>query len=210
MEIAASITSGDLARLADTAAAASAGGADRIHLDVEDGVFIPTFTVGPRAVAAIRRVTRLPLEVHLQTVQPERWVALILEGRPDRVILHPEGTDDLVALLRAVSTAGAAAGLALLLRTPAEAVLPWVDRVDHLTFMATPPEGGDFDSAVLAKVALLRGKVADLSIDGGVTAGVMSSLVASGATVVVAGRAIFAQGLDHVAEGIAALRRGTR
>jgi ribulose-phosphate 3-epimerase len=208
MEVAASITSGDLARLAEMAIAAEAGGADRIHLDIEDGVFVPTFTVGPRVVTAIRRVTRLPLEVHLQTMKPDRWVAAVVDGRPDRVIVHPEGPHDLAGMLRSITEAGTAAGRALLLTTPAEAALPWVGWVDQITLMATPPEGGSFQPAVLEKARMLRGRVANVAVDGGATQAIIAQIAAAGVTAVVAGRAVFGQGVSHIAAGIAALRAG--
>ncbi|MDR7417406.1 MAG: ribulose-phosphate 3-epimerase [Armatimonadota bacterium] len=208
MEIAASITSGDLARLAQMAEAAEAGGADRIHIDIEDGVFVPTFTVGPGVVAAIRQVTRLPLEVHLQTMAPGRWIATIAAPRPDRIIVHPEGAGDFPALLRSIVAAGSAAGLALLLATPVEAALPWMGQVEHVTLMATPPEGGDFHAEVLDKARALRAVVPDIEVDGGVTPAIVGAGAAAGVTTVVAGRAIFGRGVAHIASGIAALRGG--
>lgn len=208
MKIAASITSGDLARLAEMTEAAEAGGADRIHVDIEDGVYLPTFTVGPGVVAAIRRVTRLPFEVHVQTMNPGRWIATIAGGHPNRIIVHPEGSRDVTALLRAITATGAAAGLALLLATPAETAFLWLDQVDQVTLMATPPEGGSFHPEVLDKARVLSGRVHDIMLDGGITPAVIAKSAAAGVTAVVAGRAIFGNGVGSVASGIAALRRG--
>lgn len=208
MEIAASITSGDLARLAEMAQAAEAGGANRIHVDIEDGVFVPTFTVGPAVVAAIRQVTRLPLEVHVQTMNPDRWIATIAAAHPDRIIVHPEAARDLAVLLRAITAADATPALALLLATPVEAVLPWTSQVDHVTLMATPPEGGSFHPEVLDKACALRGLVRDIAVDGGVTPEVVAPSAAAGVTAIVAGRAVFRRGAAHVASSIAALRGG--
>lgn len=207
MQIAASVTSGDIGRLAEMASIAEAGGADRIHLDIEDGVFIPSFTVGPRAVAAVRAVTRLPLEVHLQTADPERWIAPVVERGADLVIFHPEGTCYPFRALRLIRDAGARVGVALLLATPVEHVIPVIDQADQITIMTADPEPADhFHAAALAKVRALKGRRADIELDGGVSAEMMPAAVQAGATVVVAGRAIFGQGVDAVAASIAGLR----
>lgn len=207
MEVAASITSGDLWRLAEMAVIAERGGADRIHLDIEDGVFIPTFTVGPAALPGIRRATRLPLEVHLQTVDPERWIAAVTAGRADRVIVHPEAGRDPRRVLSQIRDLGAAPGVALLLATPVDAVLPLLDLVDQVTLLSARPEpGSPFMRAVLDKVGALRERVAGLEVDGGVVPAVIPDLARAGATAIVVGRAAFGRGPEEVAAGIAALR----
>jgi ribulose-phosphate 3-epimerase len=207
MEVAVSITSGDIGRLAEMAVAAEAGGADRIHLDIEDGVFIPTFTVGPGAVPAVRRVTRLPLEVHLQTVDPERWIAVVTGGRATRVIFHPEGTRDAPQMIRKIQEGGASVGLALLLATPIEAAAPWFQQVDQITIMSTDPQPGSlFDPLALDKARALAGRVARIELDGGVTPEIIAPAARAGVTAVVVGRAIFAQGTGRVAAAIGALR----
>jgi ribulose-phosphate 3-epimerase len=208
MDIAASITSGDIGRLCEMAVAAEAGGADRIHLDIEDGVFIPTFTVGPDAVPAVRRATRLPLEVHLQTVDPNRWIAAIASGNADRVIFHLEGTRDALLLIRGIRQTGASAGLALLLDTPVDAVAPWLDQVDQVTVMSTQPQPrSSYDPQALDKVRALAGRVAGIELDGGVTSEIIPPAARAGVTAVAVGRAIFAQGVGRIAAAIAALRR---
>jgi ribulose-phosphate 3-epimerase len=188
------------------ASAAQAGGADWIHLDIEDGVFVPTFTVGPRVIPGIRRVVRLPLEVHLQTVRPERWLEMIAGARPDRLIVHVEGADDVPRLLDQVRRFGLSVGVALLPESPVHLVEPYVKHVDLVTVVSAGPEDGEFQIGALEKVRLLRGGGSDVEVDGGVTPQVMPLVSRAGASAVVAGRAIFSQGADRVAGAIAALR----
>jgi ribulose-phosphate 3-epimerase len=207
VEIAASLTSGDLTRLADTAVLAEAAGADRIHLDVEDGVFIPTFTVGPGAVAVLRRVTRLPLEVHLQTIEPERWIEEAARGGADLIIVHVEGTRYPMRAVRLIRDAGVRAGIAVLLATPVELVLPLADEVRQVTVMsADPTPAGAYHPIALEKVRSLRGRVEAIELDGGVTVETLPAAVQAGVTAVVAGRGMFARGTDEVRPSIAALR----
>lgn len=207
MEVAASITSGELWRLAEMAAIAERGGADRIHLDVEDGVFIPTFTVGPAVVAGICRATRLPVEVHLQTVDPERWIPIAVAAHPARVIVHPEASGRAVQMLTRIRDLGASAGVALLLATPATAALAVLELVDQVTLLSSDPApGSPFDPTVLDKVRALHGRGAPIEVDGGVIPQIVPQLARAGVTAVVAGRAAFGRGPDGVAAGIAALR----
>lgn len=207
MEIAASITSGELWRLAEMAAIAERGRADRIHLDVEDGVFIPTFTVGPAVAAGICRATQLPVEVHLQTMDPERWIPVAAAGRPARVIVHLEAGGHAVRMLRHIRDLGAAAGVALLLATPPDVAPAVLELVDQVTLLSSDPApGSPFDPSVLDKVRALRGRVAQIEVDGGVIPQIMPQLVRAGVTAAVAGRAVFGRGPDGAAGGIAALR----
>ncbi len=207
MEIAASITSGELWRLAEMAAIAERGRADRIHLDVEDGVFIPTFTVGPAVVAGICRATRLPVEVHLQTMDPERWIPVAAAGRPARMIVHLEAGGHAVRMLRRIRDLGAAAGVALLLATPPDVAPAVLELVDQVTLLSSDPApGSPFDPAVLDKVRALHGRVAQIEVDGGVIPQIMPQLARAGVTAAVAGRAVFGRGPDGAAGGIAALR----
>jgi len=189
------------------AAIAERGGADRIHLDIEDGVFIPTFTVGPGSVEGVCRATRLPVEVHLQTVDPERWIPVVVSGRPARVIVHPESGGQIARMLGRIRELGVAAGVALLLSTPPDAAMNLLELVDQVTLLsAHPAPGSPFDAAVLDKVRALRGRVSQIEVDGGVVPRLLPVLAQAGATVVVAGRAIFGRGPEHVAASIAALR----
>jgi ribulose-phosphate 3-epimerase len=206
MEIAASIASGDLARLAETAGAAQTAGADRIHLDIEDGVLVPTFTVGPAVVASIRHAVRLPLDVHLQTVDPDRWIRVIAEGRPDRVIVQVEGIRDPRHTLELIKGAGMSAGLALFLATPAEAVTELLDCVDHVTVMSADPSPGTFSAGALDKLRALAGHVPAVMVDGGVTPEVLPAAARAGATVAIVGRALFAGGVAGIVEAMAAFR----
>jgi ribulose-phosphate 3-epimerase len=210
MEIAVSLTSGDIGRLAEMAALAEAGGADRVHLDIEDGVFIPSFTVGPSAVAYVRSATRLPIEVHLQTVEPERWIATIVEGGADLVIIHPEATRYVPSALTAIEAAGARAGLALLLGTPLEYLSPLLGRIDHLLLMTSdPPPAHLFHPEALCRVEACRREGLTIEIDGGVTPEIVARATNSGARVLVVGRAAFVRGFEPeaVRGSIAALRQ---
>lgn len=209
MIVAPSITSGDCSRLAEMAQLIERGGADAIHLDIEDGVFIPTFTVGPRVIPPIREITELPIQVHLQVMHPERWVEPVVEAGADLVVFHPEATRYPFRVIELVRQAGARAGVAVLLGTPISEVMPVVEAVDHVLVMAADPGPADgFHHAALDKVRAIRKQVREIAVDGSVDSTVIPIIEEAGVTTVVAGRAVFQRGLDDVAASIAALRGG--
>jgi len=205
VKIAASVASGDLARLAEMSIAVERAGADRIHLDIEDGVFVPTFTVGPAAVAPIRRAVRLPIDVHLQTVNPDRWIDAIAAGHPDRIIIHIEGAPHPLRTLDSIRRAGVSAGVALLLETSVDAVSEFLGHADHVTVMSADFPGA-FSPSALDKVRVLAGRVPETIVDGGITPEILPEVAKAGATTAVVGRALFAGGPGGIAEAIAALR----
>ncbi len=207
MLISASITSGNIGRLLDNAVTAAAGGADRIHIDIEDGVFIPSFTVGPRIVRVIRQAVSLPIDVHLQTDRPEHWVLPAVQSGADLVLFHPEATAYPFRLTRMIHDAGARAGAALLLATPIGALLPYLDQLDEILLMSADPDPADsFSPLVLDKARELSHRGATVQLDGGVTRERMHELSETGVQVAVAGRAVFGNGLDQVTASIANLR----
>jgi len=140
--IAPSILSADFGRLAEEVRAVTAAGADWIHVDVMDGRFVPPITIGPLVVAAIRRATHLPLDVHLMIETPEKQVAEFVRAGADGVTVHVEASTDVAATLAAIRTAGARPGLALNPPTPLERARPFADRIDLLLVMSVNPGWG--------------------------------------------------------------------
>ncbi len=207
MQISPSVTSGDIGRLVETAQAAEQGGADRVHLDIEDGVFIPSFTVGPRVVAKLRQAVRLPLDVHLQTANPERWIRPVVAGGADLVLFHPEATVYPFRMIALIRECGARAGAALLLATPVDILLPYLDRLDEVLLMSADPEPADsFNPIAIDKARALKARGARVQMDGGVGKEQVPLLSEVAVDVAVVGRAAFGQGLDAVARSIAELR----
>jgi ribulose-phosphate 3-epimerase len=210
-----SILAADFTRLGEQIAAAEAAGADAIHIDVMDGRFVPNLSLGFPIVAAARRATRLPLDVHLMIDQPERYLDEFVAAGADWLTVHVEGGVHLHRTLTRIRDLGARAGVTLNPATPAAAldeVLPIVDLV--LVMTVNPGFGGQrFIASQLAKIATLRAKLdalaspADLSADGGIAPDTVARVVAAGATVIVAGSAVFSE-RHSVAEGVAALRAG--
>jgi ribulose-phosphate 3-epimerase len=198
MKIAPSILSADFAALADDIARVEAAGADWLHVDVMDGRFVPNITIGPVVVEAIRKRTRLPLDVHLMIVEPERYVGDFVAAGADAVTVHAEAVPHLQRALTQIRALGARAGVAFNPATPPE-VLPWVaDDVDLVLVMAVNPGfgGQGFIPTAYAKVRRVRdhldGRAVDVSVDGGVKAEHARPLAEHGASVLVAGSAIFA------------------
>src|SRR5579884_2804784 len=140
--IAPSILSADFGRLAEEVRAVTAAGADWIHVDVMDGHFVPPITIGPLVVEAIRRATPLPLDVHLMIEMPERLIGEFVRAGANRLTVHVEACRDVVAVLRAARTAGAAPGLALNPETPLEDVEPYLGQIDLLLVMGVHPGWG--------------------------------------------------------------------
>jgi len=197
--IAPSILSADFARLADQVEQLEAGGADLLHVDVMDGHFVPNITIGPLVVASLKRVTRLPIEVHLMIQNPDRYLGAFVEAGASTVLVHVEVLPHLHRTLQEIRRLGARPGAVINPSTPVSSVAEVLEELDQLLVMSVNPGFGGqaFIPHSLQKVRdarkLLDAKdsAADVEVDGGVTSANIASLVKAGATVLVAGAAIF-------------------
>ena len=201
MQISPSVLAADFARLADDAALV-ADTADWLHIDVMDGHFVPNLTIGPPVVEAMRRATRLPLDVHLMIENPEQSLPRYLDAGADWVSVHVEATRHLQRCLETIRRGGAKAGAALNPATPVGALsAAWSD-LDYAVVMSVNPGWGGqtFLATSVAKVrrlkdeALEAGCRAPIEVDGGVDAANVPDLVAAGAEILVAGTAVYGQG----------------
>ncbi|MBX3185959.1 MAG: ribulose-phosphate 3-epimerase [Labilithrix sp.] len=212
MLIAPSILSADFARLADDVAAVEKAGADWLHVDVMDGRFVPNITIGPPVVKALRRVTKLPLDVHLMIVEPERYLDAFAEAGADTITVHVEACVHLHRALSHVRSLGKRAGVTLNPSTNEDTLRYVLDVADQILVMSVNPGfgGQTFIPEMLTKVAAIRkmiddsGRSIDLEIDGGITKETAPAAIAAGARVLVAGNAVFNSG-DYAA-AIAAIR----
>jgi ribulose-phosphate 3-epimerase len=214
VRIAPSILSADFARLADAVEAAEAAGADWIHVDVMDGHFVPNITIGVPVVAALRRVTKLPLDVHLMIEQPSRYVDAFIDAGADWLTVHQEADVHLHRTVERIRQKGAHPGVSINPGTPVSAlseILPYVDMV--LVMSVNPGFGGQrFIPTCTQKIHSLRRELdarglwpIEFQVDGGISASTAREVVAAGATVLVAGAAVFNDDAS-VADNIAALR----
>jgi ribulose-phosphate 3-epimerase len=214
MKVSASILAADFTRLGEQIAEAEAAGADWIHIDVMDGQFVPNLTFGPLMVEAARRVTRLPLDVHLMMVAPERYLADFAQAGADGLTVQVEACPHLHRTLQQIRELGKRAGVALNPSTPAVAVSEVLEVADLLLPMTVSPGfgGQKFIPAMLPKIRQLstwvkeQGLKIEIEVDGGIAPATAPQVVAAGATVLVAGNAIFRSG-GTVAEAIARLRQ---
>jgi ribulose-phosphate 3-epimerase len=211
--IAPSLLSADFARLGEQIAEAEAHGADRLHLDVMDGHFVPNITMGPVILAACRRVTRLPLDVHLMIEAPERMIPAFAKAGADLLTVHVEACPHLHRTLSQIRENGARPGVALNPGTPAASVVPVLHLVDLVLVMSVNPgfSAQAFLPEVLPKVAFLRQELdrvnpaALIEMDGGIAPETAARCHAAGTRVFTAGSAIF----NHpggIGAGIRALR----
>ncbi|WP_437305891.1 ribulose-phosphate 3-epimerase [Sorangium sp. So ce388] len=197
--VAPSILSADFGRLADEVRAVEAAGADWIHVDVMDGRFVPNITIGPLVVRAVRAATRLPLDVHMMVVEPERYVAEFAAAGADRISVHVEASPHLHRTLQQIRDAGARPGVVLNPHTSEESirhVLPDLELV--LVMSVNPGFGGQrFIPGALTKLRSLRQAIDQagldiaLEVDGGVAPSTSGQVIAAGARVLVAGSAVF-------------------
>jgi ribulose-phosphate 3-epimerase len=199
--VAPSILSADLARLGDEVREVEQAGADWIHVDVMDGRFVPNITLGPVVVQAVRRSTKLPLDVHLMIVEPERYVQAFAEAGADVISVHVEASTHLQRTLAEIRRLGKRAGVVLNPHTP-ESCLDYVlEDVDLILLMSVNPGFGGqrFLPAVLRKIEAVRraidraGLDIQLEVDGGVAPDTARRVVEAGARVLVAGSAVFGQ-----------------
>jgi ribulose-phosphate 3-epimerase len=216
VRIAPSILSADFGRLAEEVRAVEAAGADLIHVDVMDGRFVPNITIGPLVVRAVRAATKLPLDVHLMIVEPERYLDEFARAGADLISVHLEASPHLHRTVQHIKSLGKKASVALNPHTPLDGldvVLPDLDMV--LLMTVNPGFGGQrFIGGVVPKVAALRAEIArrglatDVEVDGGIAPDTVAAVARAGANVFVAGSAVFgAPGHDYRG-AIAALRDG--
>lgn len=214
VKIAPSILAADFARLGSQVAEAEAAGADWIHIDVMDGRFVPNITIGPLVVEAVRRSTRLPLDAHLMIVEPEKYIEAFVAAGADRLTVHTETCPHLHRTLQQIRDAGARPGVVINPATPLSAIEEIVTDVDLILIMSVNPGFGaqKFIEASVGRIARARqlldraGSRAEIEVDGGIDIHTTPRVVAAGATVLVAGNAIFRQP-DGVAAAIRALRQ---
>ncbi len=211
--LAPSLLSADFARLGEAVAAAEAGGADWIHVDIMDGHFVPGLTFGPGLVARLKKLTRLPLDVHLMVDNPRETMPWFLDAGADAVSIHAEATAHLHRDVGTIRQAGRKAGVALNPATPLSALDEILGDVDYVLLMCVNPGRGSqpFIESSRRKIGALRRRLAErpgpaplIEIDGGVNAGNIAGLAAAGAEVFVAGNAVF--GRPDAAAAVAFLR----
>ncbi len=216
LRIAPSLLAADFARLSDALAEAEAGGADLIHVDVMDGHFVPNLTIGPPVVRALRRATRLPLDVHLMIERPERSLPEYLDAGAAWISVHVEATHHLQRCLDAIRRGGAKAGAAVNPATPTQALSAVWGDLDYAVVMSVNPGWGGqpFLAPSVEKVRRLRrealeaGSRLDIEVDGGVDTGNAAALCAAGAGILVAGTSVY--GAGNPASAIGKLREAAR
>ncbi|MDA0329942.1 MAG: ribulose-phosphate 3-epimerase [Gemmatimonadetes bacterium] len=213
MKIAPSILSCDFSRLADEIAAAESGGADWIHVDVMDGHFVPNITIGPVITAGARRATTLPLDVHLMIESPDRYLEAFADAGADLLTVHVEACRHLHRTIERIRELGVRPGVAVNPATPLEAVREVLPSLDLLVIMSVNPGFGGqsyipatFDKLRRARALLdAMGSHAELEVDGGVDVKNAAKVLATGATVLVAGSAVYGHP-EGAAAGVRALR----
>ena len=203
-QISASLLNADHARLGDEVRRAVEGGVDSIHLDVMDGHFVESLSIGPAVVQAVRPFASVPFHTHLMVSQPLRQARAFADAGSDLIVAHVEADDDPAEVIDAIHGYGRSAGLALNPETPAAAVLPYLDAIELLLVMTVHPgRGGQaFMSEVLPKMGELRDEIErrglslPIGVDGGVSLETIGPSHAAGGEIMVAGWALFREAGD--------------
>jgi ribulose-phosphate 3-epimerase len=207
VKLAPSILAADFARLGEQVVEAEKAGADRIHVDVMDGDFVPNLSMGPAIVESLRKVTRLPLETHLMVSDPDLFLEEFAAAGSDSFLVHWEGNNNLHRTVQRIKALGKRAGVAINPATPPTVLDEIIHDVDQVLVMTVNPGFGhqQFIPTTLSKIARVKGLVqrlksgCEVEVDGGIDTATAPLVVRAGATVLVAGSAIFGE-----REGVAA------
>ena len=211
--LAPSIIASDFTRLADEIAACESAGADWLHVDVMDGHFVPTITVGPLFVEACKRATKLPLDVHLMIENPEKHIEAFAKAGANNITVHVEACPNLVEIINKIKSLGCTAGITLKPSTPASALDSALPLADLILVMSVNPgySGQTFMPEMISKVEEVRNKLnalrskAHLEVDGGISVDTLPLMYKAGANAFVTGTAAFKHP-KGVAMGIKELR----
>jgi len=199
MKIAPSILSADFSRLRDEIQAVEKAGADWLHVDIMDGHYVPNITIGPVVVESVRKVTRMPLDVHLMITDPDKYAPEFIKAGADWISVHPDTCKDPVKSLERIRELGAKASIAVNPDVPLEKVEPYFGHIDMLLMMTVFPgfAGQAFIEDVLPKIEKVRKLIAErklpilIEADGGIKADNIDRVVRAGAEVIVSGSGIF-------------------
>jgi ribulose-phosphate 3-epimerase len=199
IKIAPSILSADFSRLGEEVLAVDRAGADYIHVDVMDGHFVPNITIGPPVVAALRKITSKPLDVHLMIANPDFYIPEFARAGADIITVHQEAAVHLHRTVQLIKSFGKKAGVSLNPATPVETLDVILDELDLVLVMSVNPGfgGQEFIASAIDKIRALRqriftrGLATELQVDGGIKIDNIGTVAAAGADVLVAGSAIF-------------------
>jgi len=199
IKLAPSILSADVTRLGECVEEAVDSGADYIHVDVMDGHYVPNLTFGPLVVRAIRAITAVPIDVHLMVREPEKFLPWFADAGADILTVHAEAATDLRDIVERIKCLGVGAGVAINPGTPTNVIEPLLSELELVLLMTVNPgfPGQQFVPSVISKIQRVRylldtkGAKAQLEVDGGINKETIPGVVVAGATVLVAGSAVF-------------------
>ena len=215
IKVSPSILSADFVNLERDIRALSPAGADYVHIDVMDGEFVPNITIGIPVVAAIRKITELPLDVHLMIVEPGRHVEAFAKAGADIITIHLEACADAHEVIRQIHSCGCKAGVSIKPGTPIEVLEEYLDEVELILIMSVEPGFGgqkyipESTERIRQTAELIRksGREIELEVDGGVGAGNVELVLEAGANVIVAGSAVFKDPAKNAAEMMSILKK---
>ena len=199
MIISPSVLAADFSRLGEQVAKVHAAGAQYVHLDVMDGIFVPNISFGPPVISSLRKVSDAFFDVHLMIVDPQRYIKDYVDAGADLITIHYESCDDPSAVVDMIKSYGIKASVSIKPATPPEVLFPLLDKLDMVLVMTVEPGfgGQKMIPETVDKVRVLReyansnGINVDIEVDGGITPDNLSLVTAAGANVIVAGSAIF-------------------